>query len=155
MRLSSTIRFGTEPVHEDQMARPPVSFDDYLGRLDGEQRAALQSLRATIRRLLPAAEERIAYGICVFHLRRGVVGFGASGDRCALYLMSNRTVAEHPELLAGYDTSTGTVRFEASRPLPKSLVTRLVKARLAEHAETPAKAEKKAARSVVRRKISR
>jgi uncharacterized protein YdhG (YjbR/CyaY superfamily) len=40
-------------------------------------------------------------------------------------------LAYQPEL-AGFDTSKGTVRFQADAPLPDALVEKLVKARIAE-----------------------
>lgn len=133
------------------MSSQPTSFDDYLSRLPADQRKALQSLRAVIADVLPGAEERIAYGICAFHERRMVVGFGARRDRCAFYLMSNRTIREHADLLERYDVTTGTIHFAASTPLPKALVRRLVKARLAENAALDARAASRGATRTRRR----
>ncbi|MGH8928855.1 MAG: hypothetical protein ACRDWH_10925 [Acidimicrobiia bacterium] len=39
----------------------------------------------------------------------------------------------HKEELRSYDTSKGTVRFTAEKPLPTALVKKLVKARIAEN----------------------
>ena len=117
------------------MTTAPTSVDEYLARLPADQRTALHALRTVIRRAAPDAEERLSYGICAFRDGGMLVGFGATRTHCALYLMSGRTVAEHAQLLEGYDTSKGTIRFTPDAPLPAALVRRLVKARLAENRE--------------------
>jgi uncharacterized protein YdhG (YjbR/CyaY superfamily) len=48
--------------------------------------------------------------------------------------MSASTVKAHRDALAAYDTSLGTIRFQADRPLPATLVRKLVKARIEENA---------------------
>jgi uncharacterized protein YdhG (YjbR/CyaY superfamily) len=47
--------------------------------------------------------------------------------------MSGSTIAEHADDVKNYDTSKGTIRFQADKPLPASLVKKLVKARIAEN----------------------
>ena len=46
--------------------------------------------------------------------------------------MSGATVAAHKDELKDYDTSKGTIRFQTDRPLPATLVRKLVKTRIAE-----------------------
>ncbi len=53
---------------------------------------------------------------------------------CGFYLMSSSIVEAHSDLLAKYDTSKGMIRFAADKPLPTTLVKKLVKARIAENA---------------------
>ena len=62
-----------------------------------------------------------------------LVAFGATANHCALYLMSSSTVEAHKDELKDYDTSKGTIRFQADKPLPAALVRKLVKARIAEN----------------------
>jgi uncharacterized protein YdhG (YjbR/CyaY superfamily) len=62
-----------------------------------------------------------------------LVAFGATANHCSFYPMSSSMVAAHMEELKGYDTSKGTIRFQADKPLPVALVRKLVKARLAEN----------------------
>ena len=110
------------------------TIDEYLAGLDDAQRATLTKLRKTIKSVAPDAEECISYQIAAFRLDGMLVGFGATPSHCAFYLMSSTTVEAHKRELAGYDTSKGTIRFQADSPLPVALVRKLVRARIAENA---------------------
>lgn len=116
------------------MAAKPTTIDEYLAALSDDKRAALEKLRKTIRAAAPSAEECISYQVPAFRHDGVLVAFGATAKHCAFYLMSGSTAEAHKDELAGYDTSKGTIRFQADRPLPVALVRKLVKARLAENA---------------------
>src|SRR5438105_14381536 len=112
----------------------PKTIDEYLAGVHADQRAALQTLRRTIRAVAPTAEECISYGLATFRLNgRPLVAFGAWANHCAFYPMSGSTVAAFKEELKNYETTTGTIRFPAETPLPAALVKKLVKARTAEN----------------------
>ncbi|MGI8981166.1 MAG: iron chaperone [Pirellulaceae bacterium] len=116
------------------MAAKPKNFDEYLAALSDDKRAALEKLRRTIKAAVPKAEECISYGLAAFRLYgKPLVALGATANHCAFYLMSNSTVKDHEDELQKYDTSTGTIRFPADKPLPAALVKKLVKARVAEN----------------------
>ena len=116
------------------MAAKPETIDEYLAPLSQEKRAALEKLRKAIRSAAPKAEECISYQIPAFRLGgRLLVAFGAATNHCAFYPGAHPVKAHKNELKA-YDTSKGTIRFPADRPLPASLVRKLVKTRIAEYA---------------------
>jgi uncharacterized protein YdhG (YjbR/CyaY superfamily) len=116
------------------MADKPKSVDDYLAKVKhADKRAALQRLREIISAAAPKAEEGISYRIPTFRQHGMLVGFGATRNHCSFYRLSNSTVADHKAELAGYDTSTGTIRFQPEAPLPVALVRKLVKARIKEN----------------------
>ena len=111
------------------------TIDEYLAAVSDDKRAALWKLRKIIRAAAPTAEECISYQLPAFRLEgRVLVCFGAAANHCAFYPGSGATVAAHEDLLKGYDTSKGTIRFQADKPLPVALVRKLVKARIAENA---------------------
>ena len=115
-------------------AGEPKTIDEYLAALSEDIRAALEKLRKTIRAAAPKAEECISYQIAAFRFNgRMLVGFGATAKHCAFYLMSSSTVEAHADELKNYDTSKGTIRFQAHKPLPVALVRKLVKARIKEN----------------------
>jgi uncharacterized protein YdhG (YjbR/CyaY superfamily) len=116
------------------MAAKPKTIDEYLAALSDDKRAALEKLRKTIKAAAPGAEECISYQLAAFRQNGMLVAFGATANHCAFYLMSSSTVEAHQDDLKDYDTSKGTIRFQADKPLPVALVRKLVKARIAENA---------------------
>ncbi len=111
----------------------PATIDEYLAGVNANHRAALEKLRKTIGAAAPEAKECISYGIAAFRLNgRLLVGFGAWANHCALYPMSSVTLKAFKNHLNGFETSKGTIRFSANKPLPAAVVKKLVKARMAE-----------------------
>ena len=110
------------------------TIDEYLARLSDEKRAPLEKLRRAIKSAALKAEECISYGIPAFRVGgRMLVAFGAAKNHCAFYPGSS-PVEAHKDQLEAYDTSKGTIRFQAAKPLPVALVRKLVKTRIAGHA---------------------
>jgi len=115
------------------------SIDAYLSSQPQPVRRVLEVVRRTIQSTAPEAEESFSYGMPAFRVRgRPLVAFGAAAGHCALYPMNPATIEQHRRLLAGFDTSKGTIRFNVSRPLPASVVRTLVKARLQDLTAAPA-----------------
>ena len=114
-------------------ATPTGDVDAFLAALPDDERTALERLRQTIKVAAPDAEESINYGVPAFkYRRRPLVSFGAGKNHLAFYVQSPAVMEAHRDDLKTYDTSKGTVRFAPSQPLPEALVTKLVKARMAE-----------------------
>lgn len=115
------------------MAAKPTTIDDYLKNVSKDQRAALEKLRKIIRTAVPKAEECINYGIAAFRLNgECIAGFGASAKCCSYYPMSGSTVASLKDDLKNYATTKGSVQFQLEKPLPATLVRKLIKTRIAE-----------------------
>lgn len=110
-----------------------VQIDAILAALPDDQRQALQSLRETIATAAPDAMEAISYGLPAFKYRgRPLVSYAAAKSHVAFYVMSPAAMEAHADLLEGFDTTKGAIRFQPDRPLPEELVTTMVKARMAE-----------------------
>lgn len=117
-------------------ARPPKpqNHDEYLARIPDDQRLALQKLREQVLKAAPGAEECVAWQMPSFRVDgRLLVCYAAARHHCSLYPMSSDLMEEMADELAGLDTSKGTIRFQPAKPLPATLVRRIVKARLQEN----------------------
>ena len=108
----------------------PKTSDAYLAAVSADKRAALETLRKTIKAAAPKAEECISYQLPAFRLNgKFLVAYGAAANHCAFYPGS--VVEALKDELKDYKTSKGTIRFPADRPLPPALVRKLVKLRIA------------------------
>jgi uncharacterized protein YdhG (YjbR/CyaY superfamily) len=115
--------------------------DTFLAGLAPETRAALEGLRRTIAKAAPDAVEGISYGVPAFKYRgRPLVSFGAGKNHCSFYVQSPAVMDAYGDELAQFDTAKGTIRFAPDKPLPAGLVTKLVKARMAETDEAARRA---------------
>lgn len=107
--------------------------DQYLARLPEDIRAALVRLRKTIKAAAPKADEVISYQIPAYKQKGLLVGFAASKTHCTFHIMSVQVTRAHAKDLKGYKLGKASIRFAADKPLPAALVTKLVKARIAEN----------------------
>ena len=118
------------------MRKTERSVDDYLAAATPDMRAALEKLRQAIRKVVPEATEGISYGVPTFkHRGHPLVAFGAAKNHCTFFLMSTDVMRTCARDIEGYEVGGGSIRFPAAKPLPASLVTKVVKARIAENAK--------------------
>jgi uncharacterized protein YdhG (YjbR/CyaY superfamily) len=118
------------------MQAKAATVEEFLAAIPQEQRVALEKLRTQIRAAVPEATESINYGVPAFKLGgRPLVSYAAAKDHCSFYVQSPAVMEAHAADLTGYETTKGTVHFSVDRPIPADLVTKLVKARIAETQE--------------------
>src|ERR1039457_2120342 len=116
------------------VAPKPKTVEDYLAGVPEPGRSTLQRVRAAIRSVLPAeATEAISYGIPAFKYNGPLVWFAAFSNHCSLFPGASVIRAFKKEL-ERYEISKGTIQFPVDKPLPASLVKKMVKMRLAESA---------------------
>jgi uncharacterized protein YdhG (YjbR/CyaY superfamily) len=108
-------------------------IDIYLAALEEPKRSTLQALRQTILEVIPEVEEGISYRMPAFRLRGKVVaGFAAFTNHLSYLPHSGSVFPQLREELAPYRTSTGALQFRVDEPLPKHLVEKLIRIRVAQ-----------------------
>jgi len=113
--------------------RKVTTVDDYIAKAPKEKRAALTTLRKTIKAAAPKATEIISYGMVGYKQgAKRVAYFAYWKAHIALYGTSSKFIDAHAAELKPYAQSKGTLQFPADKPLPYGLVTKIVKARIAE-----------------------
>lgn len=118
------------------MKTPAKSIDHYLADQPVEVRAVLEQLRHTILSVAPNAVEVISYGMPAFKLDGYMlVGFAAFKKHCSLFPWNSHTVELFKEELKNYTTSAGTIQFTLEKPLPVTLVKKIVRSRVKENKE--------------------
>ena len=109
----------------------PKSVDEYLAGVPEPARSTLNTIRAAIRSAVPAeATEVISYRIPAFKYKGMLVWYGAFSDHCSLFPGSGIIEAFADELKR-YPISKGTIQFPLDKPLPATLLRKIVKARVA------------------------
>ena len=110
--------------------------DAYIAACGPDQAAALQSLRAIIRRRLPDHIECLSYAMPGFRQPgksgKMVAGFAAFARNCGYYPHSGSIVPQFAADLTGFKTTPGAIQFTPDHPIPEALILKLIDARLSE-----------------------
>lgn len=104
----------------------PQTIDDYILAQDEGLREQLQSVRETLRRALPQAEERISWSMPTYWQGHNLIHFAANKKHIGLY-PGAEAVAHFSEELdqKGLAHSKGSIRIPYSDSLPLDLVEKI------------------------------
>lgn len=108
------------------------NIDQYIAAFPDEVQKRLQQMRDTIRKAAPEAEETISYAIPTFKLNGNLVHFAAFKNHIGFYPGPSGIEAFKKEFSV-YDGAKGSVQFPLDKPLPLSLVSKVVKFRAREN----------------------
>lgn len=110
----------------------PKTVDEYLAGVPEPARSTLSKIRAAIRSAVPPeATEVISYRIPTFKGKGLMISYAAFANHCSLFVLSGSLLQSFKDELKGYHLSKGTIRFPVDKPLPATLVKKLVRARIA------------------------
>ena len=114
----------------------PRDVDEYFAGVPEPARSTLHEMRAAIRSAVPPeATEAISYKIPAFQYNGPLLWYAAFSDHCSLFPTA-AIIAAFKKELKGYTTSKGTIHFPLDKPLPTTLLRKLVKARVAQQLQT-------------------
>jgi uncharacterized protein YdhG (YjbR/CyaY superfamily) len=125
-RLKSTSKKTSPP------GAGPKTVDEYLAGVPEPARTTLEKVRATIRSVVPAeTSELISYKIPAFKYKQVLVWYAAFSGHCSFFPTAG-VIEKFKDELESFRKSKGTIHFTTEKPLPATLVKKLVRARLAQ-----------------------
>lgn len=109
------------------------TVEEYIASFPKEVQVVLQTIRRSIKEVLPDSEEVISYNIPAFIVSgERVVYFSGWQKHSSLYPFTEAMEKEFPET-KDYNTSgKGTIQFPYDKPLPVELIKKIAKFRLKE-----------------------
>ena len=108
------------------------TIDEYFRDFPGNVQRILESVRQTIRKAAPDAEETISYQIPTFKLDgKNLVHFAAFKNHIGFYPIPSAIEALQTELSV-YKQGKGSVQFPIVEQVPLDLVRRIVEFRVKE-----------------------
>jgi uncharacterized protein YdhG (YjbR/CyaY superfamily) len=109
----------------------PTTIDEYITAFPPAVQQILEEIRLTIRKAAPDAEETISYGLPTFTLHGTLVHFGAFKKHIGFYPpVRAEKLRREASVYAG---EKGNLQFPLDKPIPHSLIGRIVKARVKEN----------------------
>jgi len=108
-----------------------IEVDKFLATVPEPQRSTLQELRVILKKILPAGEEKIHYGVPAIQMNgKSIAGYASAKKHCSYFPHSGALLEPMADQLTKYEFSKGTLHFPVDKCLPITLVRKLVKARL-------------------------
>lgn len=119
----------------------PNIIDIYIANSPKEIQDTLKKIRLTIKKSAPKAEETINYGIPTFTLEGNLVHFAGFKNHIGFYPTPSG-IEKFKKELSIYEGAKGSVKFPLDKPIPYTLISKIVKFRVKENLER-AEAKKK------------
>jgi uncharacterized protein YdhG (YjbR/CyaY superfamily) len=124
------------------MPETAKNVDEYIAGFPGEIQKGLRELRAFIKAEVPAASEKISYGMPTFYLEGNLVHFAAFKDHYGFFPAPSG-IDRFEEELAPYRSGKGTLRFPLDKPLPWELLKKVIRFRVEENTRKASEKRKK------------
>jgi uncharacterized protein YdhG (YjbR/CyaY superfamily) len=108
------------------------AVESYIAGVAEPAHTRLRELHKTIRGAAPKeAVEVISYGMPAFALGQPFFGFAAFKKHIGVFPFSGSILQEFASELRAYRQTKGSLHLPFDKPIPRDLIVRLVKARIA------------------------
>ena len=114
------------------MAAPkPKTVTEFINAAPKETRAKMREMRALVRKLAPGAVEGLKWSMPSYSYKTILLNFAPAKTHIGLY-PGPELIKIFAKDLVNFKTSKGTIQFPLDKPLPKTLIKKLVTYRVKE-----------------------
>jgi uncharacterized protein YdhG (YjbR/CyaY superfamily) len=103
-----------------------TGIDEYIAAFPADIQKLLKSIRSTIRKAAPKAEETIKYAMPTFMLNGNLIHFAAYKKHIGIYPVP-RGDESFKKSLEAYEGNKSTMRIPLDEPPPLALIGKIVK----------------------------
>jgi uncharacterized protein YdhG (YjbR/CyaY superfamily) len=108
-------------------------IDGYIASFPNEVQKILEKIRMTIKKAAPDAQETISYQIPAFTLKGRLVYFAAFKNHIGFYPPVTGGDEKFKKVKSVYEGPKGNLRFPLDKPVPYTLIGKIVKFRVKEN----------------------
>ena len=126
------------------MMAEPANIDEYISFQNDSAKVMLAKMRQIINAVAKDADEIISYNMPALKYKgRILVYYAGFQNHCSLFPANSSLIADLKEELKNYKTSKGTIQFDFNKPLPITLINKIVKIRMKQNEAKQAAKRKK------------
>jgi uncharacterized protein YdhG (YjbR/CyaY superfamily) len=132
-----TVKTSSTTLHQNDCHMPApqqssTAVDKYIDGFPSVTKKLLQQIRSIIRKAAPDAEECISYQMPAYK-QQGMLVFFAGYDKHIGFYPTGSGIGAFQQELTKFQWSKGAVQFPLDKPLPSTLITKMVKFKLKEN----------------------
>lgn len=105
------------------------TIEEYVKTFPKDIQKILGTVRQTIKKSAPAAEEAISYQIPTFKLNGNLVHFAAFKNHIGFY-PGSEAIRVFKKEIKSYKSSKGAIQFPIDKPMPLTLIRKIVEFRV-------------------------
>ncbi|MBS1776284.1 MAG: DUF1801 domain-containing protein [Bacteroidetes bacterium] len=111
----------------------PKNIDEYISGFPQDTQSILEQVRKTIKATVPQSEETISYGMPTFKLNgHYLIYFAGYKKHIGLYPVPSNNKLFEKDFSAYKTSGRGTIQFPLDKPIPTTLIKKIVKFRITE-----------------------
>lgn len=109
------------------------SVDEYIANLEPSDRAVFEQVSTQVKKWVPDVAQGVSYGMPAFkYMDKALLSVMVCKKHYGVYPYSGKVIAKLQDRLAEFVTTSGSVHFPKSVPIPEAVLKEIVETRIGE-----------------------